>query len=86
MSGVEFYPQKEFDEDMEDKSDNDKIRVSGLLLSLHDDCVLPLLSTKPGPPSPSSACTAPSEQNVRPLGHVVCLFHLINLVSLPSVH
>lgn len=26
MSGIEFYPQKEFDEDMEDKSDNDKIR------------------------------------------------------------
>nr|XP_061832956.1 neuronal-specific septin-3-like [Nerophis lumbriciformis] len=26
MNGVEFYPQKEFDEDMEDKSDNDKIR------------------------------------------------------------
>lgn len=28
MGGIEFYPQKEFDEDMEDKSDNDKIRVS----------------------------------------------------------
>ncbi|XP_023670408.1 neuronal-specific septin-3 isoform X3 [Paramormyrops kingsleyae] len=26
ISGIEFYPQKEFDEDMEDKSDNDKIR------------------------------------------------------------
>ncbi|TNN83578.1 Neuronal-specific septin-3 [Liparis tanakae] len=26
MAGIEFYPQKEFDEDMEDKSDNDKIR------------------------------------------------------------
>ena len=26
--GIELYPQKEFDEDMEDKSDNDKIRVS----------------------------------------------------------
>ncbi|XP_077425862.1 neuronal-specific septin-3 isoform X2 [Vanacampus margaritifer] len=26
MNGIEFYPQKEFDEDMEDKSDNDKIR------------------------------------------------------------
>ncbi|KAL4647883.1 neuronal-specific septin-3 [Arapaima gigas] len=26
MSGIEFYPQKEFDEDLEDKSDNDKIR------------------------------------------------------------
>ncbi|XP_055364521.1 neuronal-specific septin-3 isoform X1 [Betta splendens] len=25
-SGIEFYPQKEFDDDMEDKSDNDKIR------------------------------------------------------------
>ncbi|TKS68066.1 Neuronal-specific septin-3 [Collichthys lucidus] len=26
MGGIEVYPQKEFDEDMEDKSDNDKIR------------------------------------------------------------
>uniref|UniRef100_A0A1A8RSK3 Neuronal-specific septin-3 n=1 Tax=Nothobranchius rachovii TaxID=451742 RepID=A0A1A8RSK3_9TELE len=25
-NGIEFYPQKEFDDDMEDKSDNDKIR------------------------------------------------------------
>lgn len=32
MSGIEFYPQKEFDEDIEDKSDNDKIRVSGSVL------------------------------------------------------
>ncbi len=30
--GIECYPQKEFDEDMEDKSDNDKIRVRGTLL------------------------------------------------------
>lgn len=30
MGGIEFYPQKEFDEDMEDKSDNDKIRVRSL--------------------------------------------------------
>lgn len=29
--GIECYPQKEFDEDMEDKSDNDKIRVRGTL-------------------------------------------------------
>lgn len=35
MSGIEFYPQKEFDEDMEDKSDNDKIRVSGSVFSMH---------------------------------------------------
>lgn len=28
MNGIEIYPQKEFDDDMEDKSDNDKIRVS----------------------------------------------------------
>lgn len=34
MSGIEFYPQKEFDDDMEDKSDNDKIRVSCCVLSL----------------------------------------------------
>lgn len=27
MNGIEFYPQKEFDDDIEDKSDNDKIRV-----------------------------------------------------------
>lgn len=33
MGGIEFYPQKEFDEDMEDKSDNDKIRVSGSVFS-----------------------------------------------------
>ncbi|KAL7845645.1 hypothetical protein AOLI_G00238370 [Acnodon oligacanthus] len=26
VCGIEFYPQKEFDEDLEDKSDNDKIR------------------------------------------------------------
>ncbi|PWA32757.1 hypothetical protein CCH79_00012418 [Gambusia affinis] len=26
MNGTEFYPQKEFDDDIEDKSDNDKIR------------------------------------------------------------
>lgn len=32
MGGIEFYPQKEFDEDMEDKSDNDKIRVSSSFL------------------------------------------------------
>lgn len=34
MSGIEFYPQKEFDDDMEDKSDNDKIRVSRCVLRL----------------------------------------------------
>ncbi|XP_069087258.1 neuronal-specific septin-3 isoform X2 [Pleurodeles waltl] len=28
MNGIEFYPQKEFDEDQEDKSENDKIRDS----------------------------------------------------------
>ncbi len=33
--GIECYPQKEFDEDMEDKSDNDKIRVKGTLHILH---------------------------------------------------
>lgn len=32
--GIECYPQKEFDEDMEDKSDNDKIRVRGTSLSV----------------------------------------------------
>lgn len=32
MGGIEFYPQKEFDEDMEDKSDNDKIRVRGSVM------------------------------------------------------
>lgn len=33
--GIECYPQKEFDEDTEDKSDNDKIRVRGTLHILH---------------------------------------------------
>lgn len=33
MSGIEFYPQKEFDDDMEDKSDNDKIRVCRFFVS-----------------------------------------------------
>ena len=45
MSGIEFYPQKEFDEDMEDKSDNDKIRVSGSVGSCslsHPHALLPL--------------------------------------------
>lgn len=28
VHGIEFYPQKEFDEDLEDKTENDKIRVS----------------------------------------------------------
>lgn len=27
VCGIEFYPQKEFDEDQEDKAENDKIRV-----------------------------------------------------------
>lgn len=27
VNGIEFYPQKEFDEDLEDKTENDKIRV-----------------------------------------------------------
>lgn len=40
MSGIEFYPQKEFDEDMEDKSDNDKIRVSLFPLHLTFDFLL----------------------------------------------
>jgi len=30
--GIECYPQKEFDEDTEDKSDNDKIRVRSCML------------------------------------------------------
>lgn len=33
MCGIEFYPQKEFDEDQEDKSDNDKIRVQCQIIS-----------------------------------------------------
>lgn len=32
MCGIEFYPQKEFDEDQEDKADNDKIRVQCKLI------------------------------------------------------
>lgn len=38
MGGIEFYPQKEFDEDMEDKSDNDKIRVRSLVAAWPDRC------------------------------------------------
>lgn len=38
MGGIEFYPQKEFDEDMEDKSDNDKIRVSDSVFSFTNIC------------------------------------------------
>lgn len=38
MGGIEYYPQKEFDEDMEDKSDNDKIRVSGSVFSFAHIC------------------------------------------------
>lgn len=40
MSGIEFYPQKEFDDDMEDKSDNDKIRVSDSVCSFTGICPL----------------------------------------------
>lgn len=49
MSGIEFYPQKEFDEDMEDKSDNDKIRVSRSVLSVMHSShyFLPLLFPNP---------------------------------------
>lgn len=32
VNGIEFYPQKEFDEDLEDKTENDKIRVGYVLL------------------------------------------------------
>lgn len=32
VNGIEFYPQKEFDEDLEDKTENDKIRVGKILL------------------------------------------------------
>lgn len=32
VNGIEFYPQKEFDEDLEDKTENDKIRVRNILL------------------------------------------------------
>lgn len=32
VCGIECYPQKEFDEDIEDKSDNDKIRVRDLFI------------------------------------------------------
>ena len=35
MSCIEFYPQKEFDEDMEDKSENDKIRVRDCISYMH---------------------------------------------------
>lgn len=82
MGGIEFYPQKEFDEDMEDKSDNDKIRVSSPVLSLTHICPMILSPSHPSfPPSLTQSLshsrTASSKQNVRALGHVVYLFHLI---------
>lgn len=86
MGGIEFYPQKEFDDDMEDKSDNDKIRVSGSVLSFTYICpaiflLFQSLSRPSSPPSLSQSLprlrTASSKQNVRALGHVVYLFHLI---------
>uniref|UniRef100_A0A8C5SRH9 Septin 3 n=1 Tax=Laticauda laticaudata TaxID=8630 RepID=A0A8C5SRH9_LATLA len=30
VNGIEFYPQKEFDEDLEDKAENDKIRQESM--------------------------------------------------------
>lgn len=60
MSGIEFYPQKEFDEDMEDKSDNDKIRVSLFFFFFFHTLIFP--------------CSFPStrpRENVRPLGLVL---------------
>nr|BAE87953.1 unnamed protein product [Macaca fascicularis] len=30
VNGIEFYPQKEFDEDLEDKTENDKIRQESM--------------------------------------------------------
>lgn len=82
MGGIEFYPQKEFDEDMEDKSDNDKIRVSSPVLSLTHICPMILSPSHPSfPPSLTQSLshsrTASSKHNVRALGHVVYLFHLI---------
>lgn len=92
MGGIEFYPQKEFDEDMEDKSDNDKIRVSGSVFSftlIHPVRFFPLLPSS----SPSSLAkhvthlgAASSKQNVRALRHIFYLFSLINFVQLSSVH
>ena len=82
MGGIEFYPQKEFDEDMEDKSDNDKIRVSASVLSFTH-----ILSNESFPPSLTHSLslihsrTASSEENVRALGHVVCFFSSHNLIN-----
>lgn len=42
VCGIEFYPQKEFDEDQEDKADNDKIRVQCKLI---DTALMFLLPT-----------------------------------------
>lgn len=38
MYGIEYYPQNEFDDDMEDKNENDKIRVraSVPIFDIHD--------------------------------------------------
>lgn len=72
MGGIEFYPQKEFDDDIEDKSDNDKIRVSDCFFfhtHLCHNCVF----TISVPNSLAQSClhsrTACSEQNARALGH-----------------
>lgn len=73
MSGIEFYPQKEFDEDMEDKSDNDKIRVRGALICCFLDLSL-LLSELP----PLRECQGTG-------ACFVTLFLLINLVRLSLV-
>lgn len=91
MGGIEFYPQKEFDEDMEDKSDNDKIRVSVSILSFFRHiCLVIFILSHPSPPSLTQSlthsCTASSKQNVRALGHVGYLFHLIDLALLSLVH
>lgn len=75
MSGIEFYPQKEFDEDMEDKSDNDKIRVRGALI-----CFLFFFGSFPPP------FQAPAPERMSGHWGMFCyLFSLINLVRLSLV-
>lgn len=76
MAGIEFYPQKEFDEDMEDKSDNDKIRVSASFVT--GICLMILLFlARPieaaPPPRSLRHCSLQSER-------WGTFFHLINVV------
>lgn len=86
MGGIEYYPQKEFDEDMEDKSDNDKIRVSGSVFSFTHIRPIIFFCLSSLTKSLLHSHAACSKQNDRALGHAFYLFTLINLAQLSSTH